>query len=707
MQRSHSEKQTGSKQKNGNKPKKSSDEENSLMTFKVHECRFLQLSLVGVTAVATSPSGRYIVLARSDCTVELKDREAMWSTTSAIPADYKERDTVYTSMAFSNCGSYVFAARAHGTIEVLKITEDGLVHHVSLTPGGGEITGVAVCRDMSNVGFKLALACADGRVRIMRPDPSFFSAEDGQELPTNTAFYETLSSEKTMAPVSCVAWYINPASEEETCIAAGDRHGGIRWINPSTGSCYGTAKIPSLDQVKVVMNTIQFSQDGKQVLCGDSRGLITIWSSASNTISDEFRIDGSHGEVLSSAVHLGTEFAPRNEMGKSEVVFGTSSGEVAALRSIPGAELWSISRVRRIHTHKVCSIAVLPNGLFVSCSIDSFLAVFPSQALSGNGTFNWLWPHFRCVGQPDVQLLPDKGIALSKTSSVIEIWSFSRSTSVPVLSLRMNLERLSGLRSCSFDTQRGFMAVSTIDSFKIFRADGFKSNTVDFESVGGMEPFEISSEASSTLRGAIDMVYCGRNLVCLSKCRRRIFLFDGSRVHLLTLPPFDQKIGMFFCKLSGHSKKIMVSDSHGNVVVCTFDDSSEGMPSYRCRILRCPLQSGQATHVSAISFSLSGTRAAVAYTDLSLCVLNLSKKHDQAELFSDKEYFVIDSCFSSIANALSFARTEDSVLADRSNNRQSQSKEIVGIKTYNSNEEKVRYLTRSTELRKSATVSRN
>ncbi|KAI0565520.1 WD40/YVTN repeat-like containing protein [Gracilaria domingensis] len=658
LQRTHSGKRTRSKHARRSGTKHSNvNEDQALMSLRVHECRFLPLKLSGVTAVATSPSGRYIVLARNDCSIELKDRGAMWTTTCMISAVLNERRQAYTGMEFSNCGSYVFACRASDIVEVFRITENGLIHHVSLSPGGGKIFDLAVCRDKSTVGFRLAVACADGRVRIIAPDPSFFAMDEDQELPTNTAFYKTLLSEKTRAPVTCLAWYTDAVLEPEECIVAGDADGGVRWINPSTGSCYGTGKIPSHNQEPVVMSTIQFSMSGKQVLCGDSRGLITVWSSTSNSISDEIQIDGFNGAVLSSAL------CQYREMGKSEVVvFGSESGELAALRSIPGSELWSISRARRFHVHQVRSIAALPDGTFVSSSTDSFMTLFSTEALSGKEPITFFWPNSRCVGQQDVQVFPQKRVALSNTSEVIELWSFPRSALSPTLACRMNLDRLSGVRSCSFNTKSGVLALSTTDSFKLFEVKTAVSGAINLEPVRKVVPLEVSTNVSSCLRGATDMVYCAENLVCLSEDHQQIHLYDGARVHPLNLEPSGMKAGMFFCKLASHSNKLMASDSRGNVSFCTFDDACEEKPSYQCRLLRCPQAGMGDTYVSAISFSPSGTKAAVVYTDLSLSVVDLSEERNEQSVFSSNEYTRITGCFPSIAYSISFAWTEESLL---------------------------------------------
>lgn len=640
------------------------------ISLKVHECRFFQPGSRGVAAMSVSPSGRFIVIARTDHSIELKDRRAMWTTTSVIFSDPNLKRAFITAVEFSTCNSHVFASRANGTIQILRVTDDGLVDHVSLSPGGGRIQDLSVCRDPSIEGFCIAAACQDGRVRTIRPDPSFFALKDDHDLPTNPAFYDIRASEKAMASVTCLSWApytaSGTASGIDDCIVAGDADGGVRWINPNNGSCYGAGKIPSLRGKKVVMNTIQFARDGRQVFCGDSRGLVTIWSSRTNTISDEIHVDGLNGPVLSSTISQLPKSTEGEKLAGSEIiVFGSEGGEIATIRSIPDSEFWSASRVVRIHNDKVQSISSLGKGTIVSSSMDSFLATFTCKALLEQDRIDWMWPHVGCVGQPSVQLLENTGMALLKGHHSIESWSFSRSSPSPVLALRMNLHKLSDVRACAYSTKKNVFAVSTMKSFHLFKVVTQNSDDTDPHFFRDLRELEVPAEVSMRLKGCIDMLFCEENLICIGRCRKQIFVYRHDRLQDISPSKPQGSLGKYFCKLGGAQGGIMVSDSRGNILVCSIPAQSHRASNfYDWHLLSAESGRGEHALVSAMSFSPSGSKIAVAYTDLTLRVFDISRWRSSEEKFdvSLNSCLSITSYLESVAISLSFSRTEQSIL---------------------------------------------
>ncbi|PXF48534.1 hypothetical protein BWQ96_01703 [Gracilariopsis chorda] len=634
--------------------------------LKVHECRFFQSGSRGVSSMSVSPSGRFIVIARTDQSIELKDSRAMWTTISIFFPEPTLKQAPITTVEFSTCNSYVFASRANGTIQILKVTDDGLVHQVSLSPGGGRIHDLSVCRDPSIEGFCIAAACQDGRVRIIRPDPSFFALKDDRDLPTNPAFYDTLASEKAMAPVTCLSWAPYSASGTDDCIVAGDADGGVRWMNPTNGSCYGAGKIPSLRGKKVVMKTIQFARGGRQVFCGDSRGFVTIWSSRTNTISDEIHVDGLNGSVLSSTISKLPNTAEGEKLAGSEViVFGSEGGEIATLRSVPDSEFWSASRVVRVHSDKVQSISSLGKGSIVSSSMDSFLATFNCKALFEQDRIDWMWPHVGCVGQPSVQLLQSSGMVLLKRHHSIEAWSFSRASPSPVLALRMNLHKLSDVRACSYSTKTETFAVATVNSFHLFKVTTQNSDDTGPQSFRDLRELKVPAGVSMRLKGCIDMLFCGEALVCIGRCRKQIFLYHQDEVQDISPSIPEGTRGTYFCKLAGAERNLMVSDSRGNVLVCSVSDQNPRTFSLSdWNLFSSESRKGQRTLVSAMSFSPSGSKIAVAYTDLGLRVFDFSrlKSSEQKCDGSLNSCASINSSLASVTNSISFSRTERSVL---------------------------------------------
>lgn len=613
-------------------------------TLEIHDCSFVKWNVRGVSAVAASQCGRYIATARSNGDIELKQRGVSWMTTSISYAESGETDVSITGLEFTRCSRYLFAVRLNGTFTMFRVTGDGLIEHTMLTPGGGAIWDLAVCEDDPDGNQRIAIACDDGRIRIIRPDLSYGGEQADSSLPKNPSHYDIKISQRTAARVLCVSWAPASLAGCDGCVVCGDSKGGLRWVNASSGTCYGRGKIPMLRRQEVAIWTLKFVRDGRQVICGDSRGCATVWSSISYTMSEELRIEGLEGDIWSSTV--------AREDNLEVVVLGSANGGVGGLKSNGEDDFWAPLRGTRLHTHDVRGLACFPDGCVISGSTDSLLRTFKPSALVKKSQIQWIRPVDGCVGQPSVQFFAGRSIIIAKAEKSLDIWSLPNDMS-PMLRLRMKLDSFSsGIRACSISMDDTVLAVSTAEAFRIYQVWDGCGNFATSSSFGKVRLLDVDPKVENTLMGCVDMTFCGEVLVCVGKCKKRIFLFVEGEIRELSTSEIlgcDAAI----TGVASSSEHLAVCDSRGNVFLQKVKGIDTGKSSSTWQQVVTSSESSPSL-ITAMSFSISGKKIAVLSSDLHANIVMLSKAKVSSR--------VLDGRLQNLGRSVSFSWKEDSLL---------------------------------------------
>lgn len=500
---------------------------------------------------------------------------------------------------------------------------EGLVEHVRLVPGGGAIWDLAVSMSASHHLLCVAVACDDGCVRFITPDPEFVRTVTGEGadmvvLPVQSAHYLITRSETTEARALSVAWAppdVTGEGEVHQCVACGDAEGGLRWIDPRTGRVYGRGKIPGVQKQRAMIWTLQFTREGRDVVCGDSRGMVTVWASATNTIMQELRIEGLKSAIWSSAV-------VNEGAGVDTVFFGCAGGGVGGLRSpVVGAEdeLWVPLRGCHFHSHDVRGMASFPNGGVVSGSFDARICVFTPQIFVERRKIQWVLPYPSCVGQSPVQFCRKSGLILSRRREGIDVWSIPEKNQTPLLKLRMKLKSFkSGLIACAISENGQFVAASSVDSFRLYRiwdGDGEVSNSSTF---GKVRPIGVKDRMEMSLRGSVDLGFCGRKLVCISGSKEQVAFYEEGVLQKYSVEEIGCA-GRFLERIACSDEGVAVCDSRGELFFSAVKPDSLG---------QCPSLSwtkvfsrnSKVHAVTALAFSPSKKQIAIASSDLNVYV---------------------------------------------------------------------------------------
>lgn len=580
--------------------------------LQVQECSFVKWNVSGISSTAASPCGKYIAVARTNRDIELKYRPLFWATTSVVYTDQYAPTAVVSAMEFSSCSRYLFIAYLTGMLRIFRITEDGLVQHTNMHPGGGAIWDLSVQRSDVVSTVRVALASDDGCVRMLSPDPNFMNADDPNPLPIDPTHYEIKTSEKCMARALAVEWAPVSAPGDDDCIACGDDQGGIRWLNARTGSSFGKGKIPKVGKQPVMIWTLKFARGGQQVVCGDSRGMATVWSSMTKTLTGEIAVEGITGQLWSSAVSFED---PNNEM----IVFGSAGGGVGGLRYTENK--WMPIRAVQLHTHDVRGVSCLPNGQIVTGSLDALIRIFKPSKLISKKDIPFIRPHTGCVGQAAVQICAAHNMIVSRLHSSVEIWSVPSTRKSPSLRLRLNLKSfVSEIRACALSADSCFFAVSAAESFRIYRVWDGKGDVETAQSFGSVKLLPTIPEQEKLLSGSMDMAFSGHILVCISVDRKRLMILKGNEIRCFKV---EELTGgdWFLNRIVCNEKVIAVSDSRGNVCYCP----SESLFSTETSQWKVVSQHGkrEALPVTALALSGSGQSLALTASTKQIWTINL------------------------------------------------------------------------------------
>ena len=610
--------------------------------LKIHECSFIKCDVPGVTAVAASLCGNYIAVARSNGNLELREKKFSWTASSLLYAETGEQDESIMEMQFSNCNKYLCAARLNGFLYIYRVTKHGLEEHTRIDPGGRAIWDLDILRGVDQL--HIALACDDGCIRFVTPDPSAIGSETFG-LPQDSIHYEVRANHRFRCRMLSVCWAPVP-NVEDAFVACGDSEGTLRWLKASNREVEGSGTIPGRRDAKVMLWTLQFVRNGHHVICGDSRGFATVWSSKTSTMIQEVQVEGLRGSLWSSAVI-------EDENHITTVLFGSASGAIGGLQIRPDSapeEMAVPQRAVRLYNHDVRALATLPDKIVVSGSTDSRLSIFPESALRTREKVRWVLSHNSIVGQRPVQFVPRQSLILSRRDKSLEVWSISDNREYPSLRLQMNLRSLSSsVRACAMSDDCSLVGVSDAKTFHLYKIWDCVGSVHDSPSFGQITPLEISEKIRKCLGGAIDLAFSSKTIVAISKCARKVMFLESGEFRECTIKNISSSYSPL-TSVVACSSRIAVADSTGNIFTL---DSRECMENQKWETAH--LGGKRAHRVTCMSFSKDGIKLVFALSNSSAAILTRLK-----DKWSDSQQ--IWGNWQSIATCISFLASEKTVV---------------------------------------------
>lgn len=624
----------------------------------IHECSFLKPHVAGFTAIAASPCGQYVVLSKTDRNIELLRIEKLqWIPVSIVYAVSGRPDLSISTLKFSPCGRYVFASRLDGSLTIYDVSEQGLLTVVTLQPGGGAIWDMAFAPGCTTNAFRLVVACDDGCVRFVSPDVAFVGTDDTGVLSSDVTHYIIKASDTTPARTLSVDWVIvqkDDASQTKGVdfIVCGDSGGGLRWIDPNSGRTTGRGNISTLRKEAVLIWTVRWVRNGNTIVCGDDRGLVTLWSSRTRTIEAEIRIEGMLGAIWCSSVI--TKKTRQDEV----VAFGGANGSVGAL-VFPSDVTANTSSLRGalLHTHDVRGMCSLPDGHFMSAGIDAKVAIFKPSSLVEK-TVPVQWPFFidGVVSQPLVTVLRRHGLIVSHGEKEIEFWKIPNDNlDYPIMVLRMCLKSVSSDLRCVAVSEDGmYVAVSSACSFKLYQIWDGVGIIGECRSFGKVKLLEVAEKVEGALYGCVGIQFCGSSLIAITRCMSKIVVFDhlAGRVAQLSLQVVGSDAAAF-TKLASGGGRVVACDSKGSLFECTaLKNEMLDFDSLRWRKV-CDMADG-AKMVASLSVSPSGERIAFTCDNMKVVVVHVNKDGFRVDRLPGR--------IGTLVNAISFSDKENKLL---------------------------------------------
>jgi WD40 repeat protein len=626
----------------------------------IHKCAFIPVPAAGITALASSPDGSLAALARSGGSLELLSSlgptGSRWTLCSALAAPPLSASPAdISSLAFQSLPhTSLWVARMDGTVALLPISQDGLPpvsdSASALSLGGGAVWALAPNPTDPNT---VAAACDDGSVRIVEEDP------EGGGL----AVVRVCG--KTDARVLCVDW------SRRAGIVCGDSAGGVRWVNPATGRVIGRGVLRG----RRVWD-LCFAKAGKEVVCGDSRGRVSVWDSATCTVSEELLVDGMNGDVLSVVSSLSVDAG-------ETVLLGSASGAVGGIMAAPNAQPgdpWAPLRARRLHTHDVRALTLLGSTTgtdsrnrghhlradagpsFLSGGLDATMCAFHLSTLLKDSQPSRVRPLDACGGpaaQPAVQFVARQAALVARYSDHVDVWRLFPRDRSPALLFRISVAASLGPTICAVAVSSSIrlVAISSASSARIYSivpADKKKPlRNRTLESSNDVVPFSgkirsalaASDPILAALVGSPDMVFAGKDpvLIAISRDRQSIVACSGLQAPLDVEQSDDDvgvaatRWGMFehlgcargtnrivrLASSPATASRFAVSDSSG--LVSVIDVGDDGGEDGQCAPV--PVASHRVSSpVVAMGFSPDGSRLAITCTSGSIFVLTVQCK---------------------------------------------------------------------------------
>lgn len=582
--------------------------------IQLHECSFAKPHVAGFTAIDTTSCGTRLAVSTTEGLVHLYQLSQHWAPVSTIYPESGSPELAVSCLKFSPCSRYLFVSRLDGSLSMHEVTTDGLLPYVTLQPGGGAIWDMSFAQSSALHDFFLAVACDDGRVRFVRPDPDYPSLLPNSPYPDESSHYIVKASEKSSGRVLCVTW----AQMKNPLVVCGDSEGRVRWIDPITGFSQGNGQIPSVRKVSVLIWTILTLHDGNTVVCGDDRGLISVWSSKTQTLVAEINIEGVQGAIWCAiAVNC-------SKLGVL-VVAGCANGAIGGVQFAAEGAPPMPFRASLLHTHDVRGIAILPDTAFASASVDGQIIVSSPAALL-NKNVRIYRPEIvdGVVTQAAIQINRKEKLMAVRRLDSLEFWHLPcESSSVPTLRLKMNFQKIkSPLRSFAMSADAQLVATSSTDHFRLYRVwDGEGSGACSL-SFGQVKPVSIDGVVEGRLWGSVDMAFCNDNLATISRSQKDLMLYNISDGNLRCVGLTDIHCsGKRLCKVDCRCNRVAVSDSSGAVFTALVSDGN-------CRFeninwVQIGSGSSYGDRVVALSVSPSGRRVAFAHGSSSFTCVSM------------------------------------------------------------------------------------
>jgi WD40 repeat protein len=504
----------------------------------VHKCSFVETAVHGVTALAVAPSGRAFAVARSGGRIELHVDSLGWDCADQV-GDGSDEDV----LALAFCADlFLWVGRMSGGLELYEVKQCGLRKVCTLHLGGGAVWGLCVSPEDYGV---VAAACDDGCVKIIEVDGERYNHDDG--MPRDELAYVIRSCGKTAKRILCLDWCGD-------VIVCGDAGGGLRWLNAVTGRVMGRGVLRGAK-----IWCVCFAKNGREAICGDSLGRVSVWDCATHTVCEEMHIEGMNGDVLSVAGEKNAD------SGSGEtVLLGSASGAIGGLMAAPGAgagDPWAPLRARKVHSHDVRSLVRLeyfeavsgPGSArcrrFLAGSMDATVSEFGLGALLKDSRVKRLRPFCGLGTQPPVQFIGRTGGILTRYHDRVDLWSLS-SDNPPVLTVRLALQSLGGgIRSCAASSNQRIIAVASSSMARIFVMDPVRTDVnaelADRSGTSSARESAMYERGATVVRplgavysslltglaGSRDMTIFGRRrtlcLLAITACGRSLFVGDG------------------------------------------------------------------------------------------------------------------------------------------------------------------------------------
>lgn len=624
-----------------------------LISKSIYECAFLRPHSPGFTALSVSPDGQSYVAARTDHSLFfVRKTGSHWLPITNIPSPTGRADLSISCVMFTACGRYVTVARLDGTLSIFNVSSfDGLIPHAQLIPGGGALWDIAVA-PFANKSFCLAVACDDGAVRIIKLDENYCYTEESEqsqqpELPTDSTHYIIFASSNAQGRALSVAWGLNDGVDgaEQSTVVCGDSEGGLRWIQINDMSCtlLGSGKIPvHNDGSPVLIWTVQTVQGRSKVVCGDDRGLVTVWSSMSMTMESEVAIEGVEGPIWCSAVINISNF-------EQVIMFGCANGSISGLKVDRGT--WSHIRGRRMHSHDIRAISSAhKENKFMTASIDAniFLAS-PNQLVQSKSRL-LASTYLSVMGQsPLVRVIKRPGLDLlmSMGSKELEFWQVPHGNDkelvsggggadldeIPKLRLRMCVagSRVN-IRACAVSNDGCLVAVSDPNSFRLYRIwDGVME-----AAFGKVEVLEVDERARGLLWGCMDVSFCGKFVVGIARGRQKIIIYDIEDMSVVGDFGMHSDIGSdgvylnrIVCAHDTEHHKITVGvfDSRGCTFVLNVGEDVKESADWKWNEVNIGVKENGSRLISGMSISDTGNVIAVARADRSVGIVKIDENN--------------------------------------------------------------------------------
>lgn len=597
----------------------------------------------GVAALAVAPDGRLLASARADGSLELRragPHAAPPACTVPPPpvaaggaADAHIADSAISSLVFAGAETIV-ASRVDGTLEIFRVVDGHFLEAtVALRLPGGALWAVAAH------GRCIAVACDDRRVRIVRA-----RNDDGPPFPADPAAYDVRSLPRGPSRVLCVAW-----ADAGATLVAGDAKGGLRWLSAATGSVLGIGRLRG----DVRIWCVAVAKRGAEIVAGDSTGRVTTWDAATHVLCDEIRIEALHGDVLSlAAVAPATD---GRDIGET-VLVASAGGSVGAIVAPPAAragDRWAPVRAKRLHTHDVRALAVLPPqsgggaASFVTGALDSTMCVLPVASLLREDVRpERIRPFASPSSQPHVQFIPRRNVVVARHASSVDVWRVYESES-PALLFRLSLHSLGpNIRVCAVSDAMQVVVVSTPDAARVYRVEPVKRPGKPF--AAKIEPLSYvraGAAVHDALVGVSDVVFVGKqqDVVAVAPGAKSLVVCSGlapprARAEQRAGPLAVLRVSMadLGCAADTHrlvrvvaspgkDRRFAVSDSAGRVAVV--DLLAPGAEGDRAPLTEVVMAHSARGFILSMAFTADGSRLAVACSKAITVVLNVANGH--------------------------------------------------------------------------------